>query len=784
MTIRLFSGYSTDTLGQMYISVASTSSTGTYTDYAMPTGRFFTGFSASIDYLNFSDFLVGAASALQTGLGTPVSIRYDWASGKCILSASQTYNWILDEGTQKILGFNQQYLNTQFITGAIQPFFIWTATNPQRTDDTDVYEDNAIFTERTTDSGRSYSVGRTRTINYRDWGFQMEPKANIYNRYAAVNSAPFTWEGFLTEIYKGPYPFVVFDDQQSSSYTMSYATRDGTYELTKDSYQFKPKKIYGDDDDYIDYLNISLKTRCLSRPNQVRADVYDVLPTSSSFTLPVTSGSWLYFKASNGGNFTTSSYGMRLNYISDSSGQNNNPYTNTLSTIGITSGTFGKASYLLTSSQGQYINAFSQSNCTSSLSSSGLTIFYPVSLIDRSNNGLLPYSGLYLSSSNNVFAMLNAPSFINDIIFTYSSSDGGGQTLYTSSLPLGSKSLATFTFDNLTKSSSFCLNGVSIPASYSYASASNVEFRSSGSYVFGCMPFVFTQQANTIIPEVVVYNRPLSFTEINAVYNYYSSSFGISSSMLTASLLPAYVNNNNPFTPASLNPLIWLDGADAGNITLSSGHVASWANKGSSGGSFANGVAAQQPTYSTTDPDFTYSVTSDGNDFLKSTTFPALSRCSIVFPFKQVTRGNNFYIIAHMGALNSNGSIYIGFAAPDNRLTVRWLNGGNITQKFTTTQFGNGTAKALIQIDLDLSTTGTGQIPNIYVNNVAETLNNSTLTATAGTSTANNTAIFADSVGTYASICKMPEFIVTSDILSTTDRANLYSYLKAKWGTP
>lgn len=113
-----------------------------------------------------------------------------------------------------------------------------------------------------------------------------------------------------------------------------------------------------------------------------------------------------------------------------------------------------------------------------------------------------------------------------------------------------------------------------------------------------------------------------------------------------------------------------------------------------------------------------------------------------------------------------------------------WLNGGNITQKYTTTQFGNGTAKALIQIDLDLSTTGTGQIPNIYVNNVAETLINSTLTATAGTSTANNAAIFADSVGNYLSTCKMPEFIVTSDILSTTDRANLYSYLKTKWGTP
>jgi hypothetical protein len=49
------------------------------------------------------------------------------------------------------------------------------------------------------------------------------------------------------------------------------------------------------------------------------------------------------------------------------------------------------------------------------------------------------------------------------------------------------------------------------------------------------------------------------------------------------------------FSPANLNPILWLDAADASTITQSSGSVSQWNNKGSLG-NFTQASGALQPT--------------------------------------------------------------------------------------------------------------------------------------------------------------------------------------------
>ena len=238
--------------------------------------------------------------------------------------------------------------------------------------------------------------------------------------------------------------------------------------------------------------------------------------------------------------------------------------------------------------------------------------------------------------------------------------------------------------------------------------------------------------------------------------------------------------------PSALTPALWLDASSSGTVTLNSGNVSSWASKAGTGGPFANAIGGQQPAYvASGDADFAAgTVTPAGSQFLTATSYPGLTQATIAFPFRQVTRGSNYYIIHHVGSLNANGSLYIGLFSGQNVLTVRWLNGGGATQCTGSTSFADGTGKRYVVITLDLSQTGSAQIPAIYVDDVAETLSFSSTTATSGTATANSASLFADGSGNYPATCKLPELIVVDRVISGSERAALHAYAQTQWGTP
>lgn len=274
MSYRIHSAYSSNTLGAIAGYVASGSAFRTF----QIQGNYFTGFSASVDFQSYKDFLVEFQNALRTVFPeTSASFRYDWDSNRIILSSSIATTWQFQSGAQNVLGFNANYsTTTNVITGAKAPYYIWISSNPNRTDDSEIYEQEQIYTERIADSGRTYSVGQTRTCFYRDWIFNYEPKENVFVEKAETTNT-FTYDVFLEELRKGPTPFVIFNDEDVSS--PDYSQRDGLYEMRSEGYTFKPESVMSD---YYDFWRIQFLTRLLSRPNQTEEENFSSTTLSGS----------------------------------------------------------------------------------------------------------------------------------------------------------------------------------------------------------------------------------------------------------------------------------------------------------------------------------------------------------------------------------------------------------------------------------------------------------------------------------------------------------------------
>jgi hypothetical protein len=272
---------------------------------------------------------------------------------------------------------------------------------------------------------------------------------------------------------------------------------------------------------------------------------------------------------------------------------------------------------------------------------------------------------------------------------------------------------------------------------------------------------------NGKIARVLVWNRLLSVGEISA---------------LDWGLLSFY----NFWTPAKLNPRWWVTAKDASTIVLNGNTVSTWANKGSDSSSLSNASAAQQPTRLPADPDFGTSVNGDGGDWLSNkTTFPSLTQATIAFLFKQNVRGTNYQVISYIGELNALGTLFVGFMAGSNVLSVRWLNGAGTTQVSTTTTFEDGSPKRSVIISLDLSATGAAQVPAIYINGVADTLVLGSLTGSPGSTNPNVFSAFSaafQGANAYNINGKLPELIVVDRIISAAERDELSKYWKAEFG--
>ena len=238
------------------------------------------------------------------------------------------------------------------------------------------------------------------------------------------------------------------------------------------------------------------------------------------------------------------------------------------------------------------------------------------------------------------------------------------------------------------------------------------------------------------------------------------------------------------WTPAALSPVLWLDAKSAGTITVSGSNVTSWADRAGVSGTFTQSNGLLQPTYSTTDPAFGTSVVGGASGSLASTSFPSLTQATVSLTFKMDTRNAGTYqMLFHIGTLNADQSILIGFNASFDFLWIRWINGGGSTAVYSTTTWSTASAARNVYMALDLSQTGYGFVQSLYVNNVSDTKQAGGVGATAGTTAANiATVLAANGSSTYASLCTMAEAMVFNSVLSASNQNLLWSYTQSKWG--
>jgi hypothetical protein len=529
MTFKLSSGFSSDATGPLSGFVA----TGSFFTSFSTNGRFFTGTSASIDNFFYSDSLVAIQSAISGATNAPVSIRYDYPSGLCILSSSVSAQWQFTTGSQKVLGFLSTYVSgTKVITGSFKPWFIWDSTYEERANDSEIYEDKPIFTERIADSGRTYSVGNDKTSNYRDWSFNLEPKENLFSDKATTID-PFTYDLFLKNLRKGPYQFIVYDSTQVQS--LAYEGRDGTYEMRADAMNFKPKQVFPD---YFDYWNIDLKTRLLSRPNMNPANVIGSNPTTSSLDSSI-SGMVLWLNANAGGQFTSTGSVTKIVRVYDQSPLRVTSSLNMGSLIpymASTSSWGNKAVYAYSQSLEVAYTDCLYGTSTSPVSFSGVSVVSITEVTyDDASGSLTSYSPfIYLAdASNAAYFSLGTTANQNTYIQWRTSDSVSTLGNMTSSYCQLGKYVSIGTLDFTTYTSSLYVNGTAIDTG---------TVLPNGAPEFSSPNFIWTLNNGSLatyaapaqnIAEIQVYNRVLTPTEINTILTYANNTYGITSSLLT-----------------------------------------------------------------------------------------------------------------------------------------------------------------------------------------------------------------------------------------------------------
>ncbi len=555
MTIRIFSGYSTDYIRPMTASIVKAVLTDQYVDVAAPTGRFFTGFSGSVDNWSYADFLVQLGTTLSANWSgrTAFTFSYDWASNRVTMTALSNsipvgLNTIWDIGLQRILGFNNQYISQSIIVGDAPPWYVWTATNDHVTDDSEVYEDEPLYKERVADSGRSYSVGRNKTVLYQDWTWGMEPINNVFQNQALITNS-FTYDIFIKELRKGPYQFVSFTDEYQTITTMSYAIRNGTYEIREEGFSFKPKAALGDETDFVAYWNIPIKTRILSRPNLNPLNDFANLPVTNSLTPPA-DGLSLWFKADGLDNtFVSQSIGGACyNQAYDYSTLGNTSYYSlSSSTLFMQTPNFGPCFGNNASPQGDALTnrLTGSSKPFFNTTASGLSFAFPYKFHNTtSNQHNLTFN---IACGNATFTpYLSDEYLVDEKTNLYIDISTGSSTFRVSSLASGSSTDANqehfliFTYNNTTHTGNIYIDGSCVwnDSGTVRLSASNEVISGVTSSMFVTNPFSykffnylniggFTDGFESFVPELLLYNHSVSASEINQINAYFYSRYPV-----------------------------------------------------------------------------------------------------------------------------------------------------------------------------------------------------------------------------------------------------------------
>lgn len=224
----------------------------------------------------------------------------------------------------------------------------------------------------------------------------------------------------------------------------------------------------------------------------------------------------------------------------------------------------------------------------------------------------------------------------------------------------------------------------------------------------------------------------------------------------------------NPWTPAQITTALWLDANDASTITLNGSNVSQWNDKSGNSRNLIQPTTASQPTYSTNSLnskatiDFPTNKTMVNNAFTIGTTSTVFA---VIKPNSLNSGQNRDFITTGATADNSKAHILfhdvsstrslalyagVGFSTPNVLTQGLWSVIGGITNGASSELRSNGIVVA------------TGNAGN--------------------QSWTSGIRLGSNSYSTFYSIATYAEVIVTSKVLSQSDKQKIEGYLAHKWG--
>jgi len=242
------------------------------------------------------------------------------------------------------------------------------------------------------------------------------------------------------------------------------------------------------------------------------------------------------------------------------------------------------------------------------------------------------------------------------------------------------------------------------------------------------------------------------------------------------------------FTPASLNPTLWLDASDISTITESSGSVSQWNDKSANGYTFTQGTGAAQPKTGARTQNGLNVLDFDGNDSLVSTA--AASTWTFLhdgtkFIVATVTSRDAAGVIGTiMTTGNSVSSIGFQYRYVAGNTYSHFVQRGTGAVCVNNPPAGTGTVAVTLGLFSDVGNAVAADRSIFYVNRAnGEQLNTDTLapnTAAAPVTLhiGNRPTNAAPLDGTIAEIV-----VVSADGATLNHLGLLRNYLMNKWGT-
>ncbi len=237
-------------------------------------------------------------------------------------------------------------------------------------------------------------------------------------------------------------------------------------------------------------------------------------------------------------------------------------------------------------------------------------------------------------------------------------------------------------------------------------------------------------------------------------------------------------NASTPFTPSSLPGLqLWLDAADASTILLNGSNVAQWNDKSTNAYNVIQPTSTKQPAYVTNSQNGHNIVRFDGIiDILSNSTAPnATTTLNTMIVAASVATNATYSGLVGLGDTGATNNSTIGDNPIQNTSGAFWCGGDTEVSPYSSDIIQNTGWHSLMKI-----TDGT------YINGYFD--NNNTIVNYAHAYSFTNPYV---QVGSYlqsvtGGFCASDtgEVIIYNRVLSSTERTQVYNYLKAKWSTP